>query len=102
MITQLCTDRELVGGCAQGAEARAEPAKRSPWNEHRGGETAGPSPARQVGATHLSVKSGGRSGSRRVREGGVGDGRGQLRGVQRVGSPGLRGRWDESRSSQVI
>lgn len=46
------------------------------------------------GATHLSVKSSGRSSSRRVREGGMGDGRGELRGVQWVGSPCLWGRRD--------
>lgn len=43
---------------------------------------------------HLSVKSSGRSSSRRVREGGMGDGRGELRGVQWVGSPCLWGRRD--------
>lgn len=54
------------------------------------------------GATHLSVKSSSRGGGCRVGEGGMGDGGGQLRGVERVGSPRFWGGWDKSRSSQVI
>lgn len=91
---------------SQGAEGRADPAKRRPGEgEPRAGGQEGPAPAREEGrdsGTHLSVKSSGRSSSRRVREGGVGDGRGQLRGVQGVGSPRFWGRGDQSRSGQVI
>lgn len=83
----------------QGQTGQAETAAmRAPWQGER---KAQPWHGRR-GATHLSVKSSSRSSGRRVREGGVGDGRGQLRGVQWVGSPRFRGGWDESRSSQVI
>lgn len=57
---------------------------------------------RTWGATHLSVKSSGRGSGRRVGEGGMGDGRGELRGVEWVGSPRFWRCWNKSCSSQVI
>lgn len=81
----------------------SRPSRAREQREHRGGgREEGPGLAGRWGGTHLSVKSSGRSGGCRVREGSVGNGRGQLRGVERVGSPRLRGRWDQSCSSQVI
>lgn len=51
---------------------------------------------------HLGVEGGGGSGGGRVGEGAVGEAGGQLRGVEGVGGPGVRRRWDQCRSRQVI